>query len=1272
MKIKKDKKLEKRSHDEEPPKEEKEHKKSSKKQKLNNVEKENGDDKTETESTPATDKSFKSVDVNIFKYFKELTNDEEKTRMEAALHLLQQIHRTKEPEKRQKELAYTLKRLIRGCGASTNVSRAGFFTGLVGIMKSFTTEELTMEQIFETLNKELHVGATIANKEDADAVVGKILVCGALLHSGRLTEANSEHLEQVTNMLLQSSRHRTYHASLGFSFLCEIIEALSQKQFETSIWPLLQKELIKPWPKQSLQTVHCLITVQKKFPNIVNGKFLKLHFGGNELLNPESFQYLHKIFWEHSNTDILTHPAFECFGSYIANTKYLAQFWSDTVDPGLENPTKLLEVETLKILTDILDNLNVEQTNVHELLTDNFMRMFIEGLKNLKQKKDETLKAFYADFLESLVKSCGKLTKDAAKVAVIKRLILPPGIFNIEKFTGHRIVHQLINTLGEEGVQDVFQLYKSIFLATLAKNPENAGENWLNFERLNAGYTLQHLLQHKSVQSSYKWREEQLKFLFTCGIFYVTDSAEICKKEAAGSFSKDFADQCKNMFYTCLQSKLSDVRQEQQLLFNLAEYCQEKMSQKHAAKYFRIQKFDEALQKSWNSMFESVAKSYKSAVQDKANKKKKASESNKKGDNKLQTVFNILLLNMGLQLFREAEMAGPAVDDLLKCMEKTSQQTKTKKSKKTGASEQEEEPEWIEVVVDLFLHLLSQNNNALRNIVNALFPHLCDNLSLSAVHQILAMLDMKDGHNPLSTKNEDEEDEDDGEEEEDDDEEMETQENGDDADSDEDEEDEDDDDDDDEAEEEDDDDDEEGVTASDKLRNAISQALIANGSAVDDDMESVDLNEMTEEEGRKLDEALANAFKALKKTNGGGSQTKKSKSYRVKTTTVMHFRIRVLDLIEIYLQQKPSLLISIEIMLALFNMLEYCVGDELKPLQTKVEKVLTKLTSHKNYTTDEELKEDNFVDFIRLIVEKKAPAVVYEIVNKMRNKCTCFLIANASKINADQNTDKILKLCQEYTEEFIKSRNPTVNITLLSDIFKLRTWRNVWNMAEDLTQHGLSVQTRTFRRIQIYEVLSVLYKNHELQKQNEELAKKHFKKIEKSLSNHLKALSENTSVKHSPKEFQTLLDLLLNAEKTHQRLKLQSVLSAEITLSSVQNLRKLIRLESAQVYQRFCNTFKLEVIRNTDVQNKTKTQQQVSESESENDVETNGDEQETKSESKAQKRKAAAKDLRKQKKQKKQQRLEAASRGLNGGIGFTQRNAKKVNSLIENGDSDEN
>ncbi|XP_075157683.1 MYB binding protein 1a [Haematobia irritans] len=1254
MKVKKDKKVEKGAAKDTPQEENINSQKVGKKIKIKKHETPEEDSivvpplKTKVGSLD-TKGGIKSVDTNIFKYFKELTNDEEKLRLEAASNLVQQLSRSKDEEKKQKELQYSLKRLVRGCGSSTNISRSGFYIGLLGVLKSFGLEEVPLQQVLDVMNKELHVGSTIVNKEDADAVVGKILVVGALLHSGRLADANSDYLEQVTNILLQATHHKSYHASLGYSFICELIETLSQKNFESSVWPLLQKELAKPWPKQNLQSVHCIIALQKKFPNVLNAKFLKTHFGGGELLNADSYQSLHKIFWMHSNTDILTHPAFEYFGSYIATSKNLSTFWTEMVEPGLENPTKLMEIVTLKILTDILDNLDIEQTNVHELMSDNFMRMFIEGLKNLKQKKDETLKAFYGDFLEALVKCCNKLNKEMAKVAVIKRLILPPGVFNIEKFTSNRIVHQLINGLGEEGVKEMFNIYKSIFLGNLAKNPENSSETWLNFERLNAGYMLQHLLQHKAVHNSYKWRVEQLKFLLTCGVFYVSDAAEICKKESAGSFSKDFADQCKNMFYTCLQVKMTDIDKEQQSLWSLAQFCQEAFTQKHAVKCIRIAKFEDVVQKPWKLMYDAVAES-----EDKSNKKKKSP------DNKLQNVFNILLLNMGLQLFREPDMATPAIDDLLKCMTKTKEghKKKSKKSANTKEGQTEEEPEWIEVVVDLFLHLLSQNNSALRNIVNALFPHLCDNLTLSAVHQILAMLDMKDGHNPLSSKNDDDDsEEDEGEEEEDEEDDDEDENNE--VEDDEDEDEEMDDDDDDEDDEEDDEEDGE-VTETDKLRNAISQALMANGShpSVDDDMESVDLNDMTEEEGRKLDEALAKAFKAIKKTGSGTSQIKKSKSYRVKTTTVMHFRIRVLDLIEIYLQQKPSLLISIEIMLALFNMLEYCVGDELKPLQTKVEKTLLKLTTHKNYVSGQDLKEENFVDFLRLIVEKKAPAPAFEIINRMRNKCCCFLISNAYKINGDESTPKILSLCEEYTQEFIKSRNPIINITLLSDIFKLR-WRHIWDLADSLAQQGISLDSRTFRRIQVYEILSILYKNNDLQKHNEEETRKHFKKIEKALKSHINSLNQNKSLKQSPKEFQTLLELVINAQRAHNRLNLQSVLTSEETLNAIQNLRKLIRLENTHIYQRFCGAFRLTVIRNSEVQHSEKQEQIETESDDEGNENgqghtiPNGDQNGSES---TQKRKVNAKDLRKLKKQKKMQRMEAASRGLNGGIGFTQRN----------------
>lgn len=45
---------------------------------------------------------------------------------------------------------------------------------------------------------------------------------------------------------------------------------------------------------------------------------------------------------------------------------------------------------------------------------------------------------------------------------------------------------------------------------------------------------------------------------------------------------------------------------------------------------------------------------------------------------KLNVVFKILLLHMGLQLFREPQMAQTAIVDLEKCMERTQKKIKKK------------------------------------------------------------------------------------------------------------------------------------------------------------------------------------------------------------------------------------------------------------------------------------------------------------------------------------------------------------------------------------------------------------------------------------------------------------------------------------------------------------------------------------------------------------------------------------------------------------------
>lgn len=100
-------------------------------------------------------------------------------------------------------------------------------------------------------------------------------------------------------------------------------------------------------------------------------------------------------------------------------------------------------------------------------------------------------------------------------------------------------------------------------------------------------------------------------------------------------------------------------------------------------------------------------------------------------------IFHTMNLHMSLQLFSDPEMAIMSINELQCCYERLIK--KPKGHKKLDDTPAQEEPQWVEVIVDLLLSLLSRNNHLLRSLVDSVFPHICPYLTPSAVYQILAV-----------------------------------------------------------------------------------------------------------------------------------------------------------------------------------------------------------------------------------------------------------------------------------------------------------------------------------------------------------------------------------------------------------------------------------------------------------------------------------------------------------------------------------------------------
>ena len=78
----------------------------------------------------------------------------------------------------------------------------------------------------------------------------------------------------------------------------------------------------------------------------------------------------------------------------------------------------------------------------------------------------------------------------------------------------------------------------------------------------------------------------------------------------------------------------------------------------------------------------------------------------------LNLLLQVLYAHMSFQLFVDTENTKEVIEELNSCHKNAKVKKKTKKK-----NEENEEPYWVEVVVDLLLSLLARANHTLRNII---------------------------------------------------------------------------------------------------------------------------------------------------------------------------------------------------------------------------------------------------------------------------------------------------------------------------------------------------------------------------------------------------------------------------------------------------------------------------------------------------------------------------------------------------------------------------
>lgn len=586
-------------------------------------------------------------------------------------------------------------------------------------------------------------------------------------------------------------------------------------------------------------------------------------------------------------------------------------------------------------------------------------------------------------------------------------------------------------------------------------------------ERVHCAAMLVKIVGLSSLQADLDWRLGILRHLSSVSI--------LTGVSGVAAFNSNGRDQMKDVLFRALDTRNKCLDDSVTLLNGIVKYIQEQIK----AGANPVKTLTEEQSKVSSKAQETIAQ---------LEKKYKKTKSNEAG------VFVFLYCQMTLQMFLQPDLGVDVLGELDAVCDRWSKGGKESKSK--------EEPEWIEVVTEVLISLLAQNNHLLRAVVGSVFSVLGKDLTAPAMESMLAVIKKKDE----GEKGDDDEDE---EEEDMDDDVDEDKDNEDDSgnDSDEDEE---------ESEDEDND-------VDDDMRKKLTSALGDHAAGEESDLE---MDDIPEEEMAKLDEKLVDAFKAL---GGRKDRRGKKKAEQVKIAN-MHFKLRVLELIEIYLNHSPNPKLVPSLVTALVQSLDAAVrtGGAKEPLIKRLQSTLAKVCSAK-FKPDQvsDAVGDSLLETLSGLLELgSSGSVVISSLGQTFPRLTTALLKLC--LQCEDKVGDLQKLYESSQEDWLHKPTCILPNTVFS-LAMVQDWVGCWSLASLISEAAFNSKVRQFRRAAALSILSSMLANKQFCADNTDSMSKLLVKLLPSVTSEICKVESVDKVK--PKYLGELFAILSNSKE---------------------------------------------------------------------------------------------------------------------------------------------
>lgn len=510
---------------------------------------------------------------------------------------------------------------------------------------------------------------------------------------------------------------------------------------------------------------------------------------------------------------------------------------------------------------------------------------------------------------------------------------------------------------------------------------------------------------------------------------------------------------------------------------------------------------------------------------------------------KIDKVFLILLYQLGLFLFSDptyVKLAKSSIKELKTCYEHYSEYREEKLP---------DEPEWIEVLVEVLLSILSAESNVLRSVVQCVFRLLCEFLTPSSIGQIVSVLDPENEDNPLTNESDsDDEDEQEngGESDAETDNEVENEEDESDSDV------------------EDDDDDQELKTP-EQLRMAVQKAL--GSTANESDAESVDADMIDEEEGKKIDDALAEAFKQFH--TGKGKNLKKERKNK---KALSDFRIRALDLLDIYLEKDPSMDICLGMIAPLTRCLEFCLVDsQFTELGNRVRKTIKLLTKIRKFSTTEDVTIDILCDYLKATIDKGSRShFMFQALGDVITYFATFIIHCSQKIKvvkpkspkkSKTTSSPLVDIFKDVLQNYFQQRNCLLPIIFFHSVLQCE-WDGNYELVPIIVNNVFNDEVRQFRRNEGVELIAGFYRSLKRCKPTTDKTLRTLSKMETEFENTLKNALQKEDFEVKNNFFVLLKKLLKTMEDFHTSCQIEVSIDLKALSEFVSSSKGTVKINS--------------------------------------------------------------------------------------------------------------